>query len=189
MIKKRRDSLALKILRGIGYTGLVLLAASNPFFGLNMIRGIKRHNDKKAWRKFYESLRYLDRRGYVKILDRNSQGIKVKITHKGEDVIKELDIDSMKLKKQDSWDGKWRLVIFDVPNTKSRNRLAFTEKLKELGFIMVQKSVWAYPYECYKEMMILRKFYNIEKHVSCLEASNVEDELEWRGKFNLKQQS
>ena len=186
MIRRKKNSLAIRILKGIGYTGLVFLAASSPFFGLNMIRGIKQHNDRKAWRKFYESLRYLDRRGYVKILDRNDGGIRVKITHKGETIIKELDVDLMELKKQDSWDGKWRLIIFDVPTTKNRNRLAFSGKLKELGFIMVQKSVWAYPYECYEELITLRKFYDIEKYATYLEVSHVEDELDWRGRFNLK---
>ena len=51
---------------------------------------------------------------------------------------------------------------------------------------MVQKSVWAYPYECYQEIQIARKFFEIEKHVSYLEAVNIEDELDWRGKFNLE---
>ena len=186
MIKKRKNSLAIKILKGLGYSGLVFIAATGPFLGLNMVKNIKRQNDKKEWRKFYESLRYLDRRGYVKILDRSIKGIKVKVTIKGEEVIKELDIDSMELKKQNKWDGKWRLIIFDVPNTKNKNRLTFSEKLKNLGLIMVQKSVWAYPYECYEEMMILRRFYDIERYVTYLKVSHVEDELNWREKFNLK---
>ena len=159
MIKKKRNSRALKILKGVGYAGLIVLAASNPYFGLNLISGIKRQNNKKAWRKFSESLRYLNRRSYVKIINRSDAGITVKITRKGEELVKELDIDSMQLKKQDSWDGRWRIIIYDVPNKKSKNRLAFAEKLKTLGFVMIQKSVWAYPFECYKELLILSTFY------------------------------
>jgi phenylacetic acid degradation operon negative regulatory protein len=97
-----------------------------------------------------------------------------------------VDIDSMKLRKYQKWDEKWRIIIFDVPNRKSKNRHAFTEKLKELGFVMIQKSVWAYPFECYKEVAILRKFYEIERYLSYFEAVEIEDEAEWRRRFNLK---
>ncbi len=166
--------------------GVVALAATSPYFGLNLIRGFKKHNDKKAWRKFYASLDYLNRRGYVRILERGTNKLKVKITRMGEDVVREIDVDSLELKKQGNWDGKWRVVIFDVPVKQNRSRLAFSDKIKELGFVMVQKSVWAYPYECYEELMILRKYFNVERFVSYFEATEIEDEREWRGKFNLK---
>lgn len=177
-----------KILRGLGITGAVALAATSPYFGLSLIRGFKKHNDKKSWRKFYASLDYLNRRGYVRILERGTNKLRVKITRMGEDAVRELDIDNLELKKQENWDGKWRVIIFDVPVAKNKYRLAFTDKIKELGFVMIQKSVWAYPYECYEELMILRRFYNIERFVSYFEAIEIEDEREWRGKSNLKNQ-
>ncbi len=179
----------MRIIKGVALAGLVVVAASSPYFGLSLIKGLRRANDRKAWQKFYNSLNYLNRRGYVRILGRSHGSIKVKITKSGEAVVEELDIDSMVLKKPARWDGKWRVIIFDVPVSKNRNRLAFSERIKELGFIMVQKSVWAYPYECYDELMILRKFYGIEKYVSYFEAVEVEDELDWRGRFNLRAMS
>ena len=180
--------MAKKILRGIGIAGIVALAATSPYFGLNLVKGFKRYNDKKIWRKFYASLNYLDRRGYVRILERGTGNLKVKITRMGEDIIKRINIDDIQLKKQENWDKKWRVIIFDVPVDKNKYRLAFTEKIKALGFVMIQKSVWAYPYECYEEIMLLRRFYNIEKFVSYFEVIEVEDEREWRGKFNLRHQ-
>ncbi|MDO8591304.1 MAG: hypothetical protein Q7R60_00020 [bacterium] len=183
-----KKSLAKKILRGIGLAGLLVVAASSPYFGLNLIKGFKRSNDKKEWRKFYASLDYLNKRGYVRVLEKSDGRLKVKITRKGEDQIKEFDIDSLELKKQENWDGKWRVIIFDVPVAKNKFRLAFTDKIKDLGFVMIQKSVWAYPYECYEELMILRKYFNIEQCVSYFEAMEIEDERDWRGRFNLKHQ-
>jgi len=180
-----KNSLALKILRGIGVAGLVIVAANSPYFGLGLIRGLCKRNNRKTWRKFYWSLNYLNRRGYARILESGNGFIKVRITKKGEDVIRRVDIDSLELKRQEEWDGKWRVIAFDVPVSKNKNRLAFTEKIKELGFIMVQKSLWAYPYECHEELAILRKFYGVEKCVSYFQAVEVEDEKFWRTKFNL----
>lgn len=182
----KTDSLAAQLLRGIGIGAAVVLAAANPYFGLRLIRGFNERNNKKSWRRFYASLLYLDRRGYVKILSNDDGRLKVKITRLGEGAIRKIDIETMHIEAPDQWDGKWRLVVFDVPNTKSKNRTNFTERLKSLGFIMVQKSVWAYPYECKDEVSVLRKFCEIDKYVTYLEVVEVEDELNWRGKFNLR---
>lgn len=181
----KRDSLALNVLRKIGTVGLIAIAATSPYFGLGIVKGLGKQGSKKAWRKFYQSLNYLNRRGYVKLVSRNGDEIKARITRRGESVLERFNLDSMKLSTNAPWDGKWRVVIFDVPNRKNSSRLAFTQKLKELGFIMVQKSVWTYPFECYKEVVVLRKFYEIERFVTYLEVVEVEDELEWRRKFNL----
>ena len=181
----KKKSLAVQILEGIAITGLTALAATSPYFGLNSIRGFKGRWSKEERRKFYFSIYYLDRRGYVKILKNNNGNMVARITRRGEQVIHKLNFDQMKLPKPEKWDGKWRVVIFDIPNSKSKNRLAFSQKLKELGFIMIQKSVWAYPFECYKELGVARKFYEIEKYATYLEAVEIEDELHWRGRFNL----
>ena len=110
--------------------------------------------------------------------------IKISLTKQGSTVVKKLDIEQMKIPKPASWDQKWRVVIFDVPNWKSKNRLAFTERLKHIGFRMIQKSVWGYPFPCHDEIMILRKFYDIEKYVTYLETAMVEDEYLWRQRFS-----
>lgn len=185
MKRLHKNSLASQVLKVLATTGLILVAASSPFFALDLIRGLKRYRDKEKWKKFYYSLNYLDRRGYVKLTEKENGVLEAKLTRQGEVMIERINFSELKLSEPGKWDGKWRLVIFDVPTRKHKNRRAFAEKLKELGFIMVQKSVWAYPFECYKELAIVRKFYEVEKFVTYLEAVEIEDELAWRGKFNL----
>ncbi|MBI2596575.1 winged helix DNA-binding protein [Candidatus Daviesbacteria bacterium] len=41
-----------------------------------------------------------------------------------------------------SWDGKWRIVIFDIPEQKRLIRDLFRRNLKKWGFKHFQKSVW-----------------------------------------------
>ena len=45
------------------------------------------------------------------------------------------------------WDGKWRMVIFDVPKEKNHRRDRLREKLKQLGFGMWQESVYISPHQ------------------------------------------
>lgn len=40
------------------------------------------------------------------------------------------------------WDGKWRIVIFDIPEEKRGVRDLFRRRLKEWGFKNWQQSVW-----------------------------------------------
>jgi phenylacetic acid degradation operon negative regulatory protein len=43
------------------------------------------------------------------------------------------------------WDGRWRLVLFDVPETRRALRARLQRKLRRLGFGYLQNSVWITP--------------------------------------------
>jgi len=43
------------------------------------------------------------------------------------------------------WDRKWRLVIFDIPETRRKARLRLRRFLREQGFGYLQQSVWISP--------------------------------------------
>jgi len=174
-----KDSVALRILKGVAITGMVAFAATSPYFGVNLLKALAR-------RKFKKSITYLKSRGYVRILSEFPDGMRVEITREGKRIVKQVDIAELVLPTPKTWDKKWRVIIFDVPNWKSKNRAAFREKIKELGFRLVQKSVWVYPHECREQIMILRKFYDIEKYVTYLEATHSEDEDAWLQNFHME---
>lgn len=54
--------------------------------------------------------------------------------------------------KNIKWDHQWRIVIFDIPQEMHRQRNNFRNKLKSLGFYMLQKSVFVFPYPCEEEL-------------------------------------
>lgn len=181
----RSSTLAISILKGIAITGMVLIASTNPYFGPRMLRTLIGKYERKKPQAVKKSIRYLKDRGYVKMSWLSDGRLKVEMTKKGEKIIEQVSIENLQIQKPESWDHAWRLVIFDVPNKKSASRLAFTQHLRNLGFQMVQKSVWAYPYPCHREIMILRKFYGIEEYVTYLETKTVEDDELWRERFDL----
>ncbi len=46
------------------------------------------------------------------------------------------------------WDGRWRVVIFDIPERRRATRNRLRGFVQEYGFVRLQDSVWAYPYDC-----------------------------------------
>lgn len=141
---------------------------------------VRQHKIPKAnQQQAYDSLLYLNRRGYV-----HFQTF-LKPTIKGKRLLKVIELLNVTLPRPATWDGKWRMVIFDVPNDKNNKRIAFKDKIKSLGFQMIQRSVWMYPYECGKEIDQLRTFYEIRDHVTFAVVSEIEDDAELKKRFNL----
>lgn len=73
------------------------------------------------------------------------------------------------------WDGKWRLVIWDIPEKRRTARDLLRFKLKQLGFKQWQQSVWASKMDC---TILLRDFIKqvgIEDWVMVIESDNVDN--------------
>ncbi len=69
----------------------------------------------------------------------------LRITSAGEASLKR-DFPLLQL-AQRRWDGKWRFVFFDIAEVSRTQRDNLRAKLKELGFGMVQRSVWVTPHD------------------------------------------
>jgi len=79
------------------------------------------------------------------ILTENEGKFKVELTKKGKRKVEEIQFENMEIGEPKVWDEKWRAVIFDIPKQRNRARDALREKLKELKFYQLQKSVWVHP--------------------------------------------
>lgn len=73
----------------------------------------------------------------------------------------------------EKWDGKWRLVIWDIPEKRRVARDLLRFKLKQLGFKKWQKSVWASKVNCTKLLRDFIKQVGIEDWVMVLESDNI----------------
>jgi DNA-binding transcriptional regulator PaaX len=67
--------------------------------------------------------------------------------------------------KKEKWDGKWRMVAFDIPESHRKGRNALNYRLKMGGFYEMQESIFLYPYDCKKEIDAFVKLFKIEKYV------------------------
>lgn len=80
----------------------------------------------------------------------------------------------IKIREEDEkWDGKWRLVFWDIPEKRKAVRDLLRHKLKQLGFIRWQKSVWASKKNCTKQLRNFIRSVGIEDWVLVVESDNV----------------
>ncbi len=95
------------------------------------------------------------------------------------------DIDNLEIKKPPKWDGKWRIVMFDIPEKLKKLRDSLRIHFQQIGLIELQKSVLVYPYPCNSQIEFILELYNARKHVRFILAERIDNELHLKKKFNL----
>lgn len=112
---------------------------------LKMKHEWRRASDRK---KFSKLIYNLKRRGLIKINNLENKKA-IMLTSPGE--ARALRIKYKIIDKKRRSDGRWQMVIFDIPENKRRFRDILRENLSFLGYKILQKSVWVCPYDVGKE--------------------------------------
>ncbi|MEW6407626.1 MAG: hypothetical protein AB1465_02970 [Patescibacteria group bacterium] len=171
----------LKTLLGLG---VVALGVTTPFFVVALLSLC--FLDKYPKAKFRVSFSNLKKRGLVKITKRKGKTL-ILLTKKGTVKAKKIAIEDIFIKIPFHWDRKWRIVIFDVPESLRQVRDLLRLKLKQLGFYRLQGSVWIFPHNCLKEINLLREFFNLSPRRLILFTTNsIVNEDYFKKIFNLK---
>ena len=153
--------------------GIITLAQGGPHVGWKATKKIF-GTDKTANKRRSDTFRYLMRRGLIE-WQRDGHDVAIKLTAEGKRVAGKYQIDELTLARPKKWDGKWRIVVFDIPNSSTFVRNVFRRKLKELGFYQLQKSIWVHPFECREEVALLREFLGATaKQIRFIEATKIE---------------
>jgi DNA-binding transcriptional regulator PaaX len=144
----------------------------------------KKQNRHKRYqiRKTFEQLR---RKRLIETTEINGE-IKMVLSENGKKRAIKYELENMTIPKPKNWDGKWRLIIFDIPEKFHKERRALRIKLEELGFYLLQKSVWLYPYECKNEIDFIVEFFNISPYVRIIEAIGFDGDEFLKKEFELR---
>ena len=110
------------------------------------------------------AVRDLSKQKFIEEKNNYEGSILISLTEKG--MLRAISFNFNKLNyKKEKWDGKWRMVAFDIPNTYRKGRGAFVYRLKMGGFYELQESIFLYPYDCRKEICVFVKLFKLEKYV------------------------
>lgn len=139
----------------------------------------------KGYRKdrLRQVLNRLKNRKIIEFVE-TKDGPVVRITQNGITKALKYKLDSMFVKKK-SWDKKWRIVVFDIPENKKRARDEFRERLKQLGFFPLQESVFVHAFSCFDEVEFLRQIYGVDIEVTYITADKIEQDENLKTFFNL----
>lgn len=83
------------------------------------------------------------------------------------------------------WDGRWRMVTFDIPERRKAIRFRLCAAMREIGFVRLQNSVWVFPYDCEDFVTLLKAELKIGKAVLYAIVDTIEHDRGLRRQFNL----
>lgn len=112
------------------------------------------------------ALKRLREQGFIDLDDYNNR-LTLKLTDQGKS-----EAILRKVLRDETWDGKWRIAIFDIPEKHRKARNILRSKLKTWGFVPWQKSVWASKKNITDILRGFIKQVGIEKWVMVVESEN-----------------
>lgn len=151
------------VLKVIAVGSIVVASVITPTLPMAVGMAVKQWKNIKK-RELGIIIRRLEKQEMISCREEKDKTI-IEITEKGKRRLLEYDFANLQLKNKKR-DGKWRLIIFDIPEGKKRNREAFRQKLVELGCKWVQDSVFACAFPCKSEIDFICHFLEISDYVT-----------------------
>ncbi len=126
----------------------------NPIF--------KKYRHQKNKIKFNNLIHYLKKNNYIKVKNLENKKAII-LTKDGLDkALKASFKIGLKNKRKD---GRWVMLIFDIPQKYRKSRDVLRSVLYDLGYKMFQQSVWVTPYDVSEKTERSLQFYSLEKFV------------------------
>jgi len=181
-----KESNSGKIIRALGMGIGITVALSNKraSYGVTklLVKEIFGLNKKpKNMTSYFLKLRK------QKLIEIKKEGdcYKVVLSENGQKLFLRFNYQELKIKNPKIWDRNFRIVVFDIPENKRAARDSLREKMKELGFIKFNDSVWVYPYPCQKEIDFIANYWKIGKYVHFILARDITNRDLLERAFNL----
>lgn len=173
------------VLATVAIAGVLTLSAIAP----NAVQLLKKFDwTKRKYRKNHylnSVVHRLISQNFL-VLKNNSRGPKtLTLTEKGKTELRRHELRQFTLAKPKRWDGKYRLIIFDIREWKRSTRDELRKWLENFGFCKLQNSVWVYPYECKEAIVLLKAHFRIGREVLYLVVESIENDRWLKKEFGL----
>ncbi len=165
------------------------------FLGVSSIKFTNKKLYDETWSEIFETARQksempvvfnrLQEKGFIKLVYKNDELLAI-LTKKGRQYLREnILIFSQKNNLNKVWDGKWHIVIFDIPESRRKTRNMLRFHIKKIGFIQVQGSVWIYPYTCSELVALVKTNFKLNNEVAYIVADSIEGEDKFMKFFKI----
>ncbi|MEK7134582.1 MAG: hypothetical protein AAB805_01525 [Patescibacteria group bacterium] len=183
---RRKGSLQQKIL--LLFLGSIALGLSgSPTGYFRTLKAIHKGWKNIDQRSFNRSLHGLCEEKLLKEKKLPDGTITLVLTENGKLAARRYDISgrALRIARKKKWDGKWRVVTFDVPEKKKTFRDIIRDHLKAIGFKRLQNSVFIFPYPCEPEILALVDVYGAESFVRVMTVSDIDNTEQLKKAFSL----
>lgn len=149
---RRKMAIQTAILRTLYVGGMLTLALMAP----KLSRILPGPDGGKENRKLlYDRIRLARNRLKQLELVEETDG-RLRLTKKGSAHIERILMHEYQIPEPVRWDGKWRILMFDVSERRRRIRFQLRQLLQGAGFVLLQDSVWVHPYPCDEFVALVR---------------------------------
>ena len=165
--------------------GVVVVAAVCVAPGLGILcKGLNANNAKERYR-VKQALQKMQSQGILIRQIKNGKEVLV-VSEKGKQQVWSVLPEDLQIARPRKWDGKWRMVTFDIPEKKSRVRREVSSKIRAVGMEAIQDSVFVSPFPCKAEIDRIAEHFDVKEFFIYLEADLIESSHDLSKKFNLK---
>lgn len=120
-------------------------------------------------RDIIRTIRSLKRRELIA----TSRG-KLTITDQGRRKLFIESLNEITIPRPSRWDGRWRIILFDIPNEHSRARDALRGMFHQLGLRQIQRSAYVYPYPLTEEVGAIASLFGVADYLVVIEATAID---------------
>ena len=183
--RRRRTNVQSVVLSTLAVVGIASFAVMAP----NALRLLK-HADP-AWitkqdprQRLQGTLRQLRRKGWVRWQEKNGVWT-YHLTSLGKAMAEKIARGNISISIPRRWDGRWRIVMFDISEKRAPLRQKIRDIMKRLGFARLQNSVWVHPYDCKEIVALIKKDLHVGLEVRYVIADALEYDKPLREHFEL----
>lgn len=166
-----KGEIAKGILLGLAAGGFVAVSLALPNFP--QVLKFFNNDDKKRYR-IKRSISSLKNKRLVKTYLKDGQEF-MEITEDGRKKVLFYKLDEIKIKRNKKWDGFWRVAAFDIPEKHRKARMALSSKMKEMGLLSLQKSLFLSPFDFLDELDFIGEIFNVRKYILYFIIKNFSD--------------
>jgi len=179
MTKGEMALAVLGVVGAVGVVGAALVCPGLAYLVPSSYRG--RYPNQVARRAVVN----LDKRGWI-VARQAPTGWEIRLTPKGWVEWKAYEFGKKQLHQPDKWDGRWRVLMFDIPEKKKFLREKIRTVLRSFGFHRLQDSVWIYPYECQEVLELLRTRYQMRHEALYGRLESIDNDRWLKEQYQLK---
>ena len=129
----------------------------------------------------YKTLYYLYKKGWITTVREKDQNF-LHLTDKGQ--LQAL-VTKAQIPIQGTWDGFWRMIIFDIPERSADKRDFFRNLLKKNNFYKLQASVYINPYPLNQEAVEYLKITGLINYIRIIKICSMDDDSILRKRFQI----